>query len=476
MRASEKLLVFGLFLVASVFVFSGSALAACTPNNPEIIVSPSSLAVNPGDIAAFSVKVTNKDDGSCSLNNFTLTGTSLEGFGINFNPSTLFMAPGASETSLMKVSIPSNAATKQSDVTAKATSSNYSSTSITVIDVQQKIDQCSVSLNNLRFQEKNSNVFETQFSKDDELTSYADLSMLNGVNGNVTIQLFADGSLVDSNTNFYPGNSQTTYKFGTKIFTSNYADKINMRAVATPACNPGTTSEDTETIDISKLDTGARIEMTLGIISNIVLGEDVNASVFIKNKGSNSTLINLDASLCRVGFNCTVEMSCGDSIFLIQKDELKELKCTARPQITDQYWVNAELTFEGEQDNEISNIFYVKTSSGQIVPGTGTTTSGSQTVSLSVNYTCSGDIRQATFPTSQGIKTSDVEFCQFGCIAGECLKEPPFQKAKPKTTTGSGVDEMTNEKTFSRPQFNPYEFDFAKLFDWIKNLLFPEPS
>ncbi len=474
-----------LLFVAAVMTFgmSGVAIAetGCTANIPDVIISPSKLVSPPGETAVFTVDVENEDSDNCPIKKFAMSGSSVGGFSVSFSPSTVFIAPGDSETTLMKVVVPSSAVAKEYEVKAVANNGNFSGTDTATLEVRQQVEECEVAVSNLRFKEKNSDQFDDEFAKDDEVSVLVDVSLLGNAASDVTLELFVDGSVFDSETDSYPGNSDTTFKFGNRIFTKNYNDKVNVRVVATAACNPTKTDDDDDTIDIVEAEEDIDIEVRVGKPANTVIGKEVVSRVFVENNGEEDVDVNLDAKLCRIGFGCKIEMNCGDSTILVEDDDTEEIVCRATPTEPGKYRVDVEVTFEGDDDRERSNDFFVYSTAAELaqfpgVAGVVVSTPVEEAEKVKeVKYTCSGNLRQAVFSTTSGVKVSDIEFCPNGCLEGRCTQQAGFVKKKTAPTTTSSEGEQP-KPVFSSPKFNPPVFDFTNFIDWIKNLLLSGPS
>lgn len=479
MGAGKALLLASVFSFFAVLSASGAAYADCAHTIPNVTISPTSMTANPGQTVALNVQVYNKDPGTCPLGQFTMNGSSPGGLTVFFSPSTVFILPGDSENLLMKVTVPSDAATKDYDVRATAASDGGQAFDISTIHVQQQVSQCQASVSNLRFRETNGDVFTTQFSESDEVGVYADVLMSNPISGNVTLQLFADGNLIDSDTDVYPGNSQTTFKFDSKILTGNYNDHVNVKVTALADCNPSQTSQSSQTIYLVP-NSGAKVETTMGVISNAMVGDTVTSRIFVVNKGENSTLVNLRAFLCDVADNCNAEMYCGEgSIFLIDKQVKKEIDCNATISAQGEYVAKSRVTFGSDQDTQLSNSFFVNTNTSHLMPGQAPpqASSGGQVSTVPVSYMCSGSMRQVLIPTGGGTVASDLEYCPNGCSGGQCLAyAQPSKPAQTAQGAGQQQTQLTGEKTFSKPPFDSNTIDLGAFFAWLKNLLFPNAS
>lgn len=469
------------FLVAFAAVSAGSqAETGCVEGIPDVIISPSQLVSPPGEVAVFSVDVENEDSDNCPIKTYTMAGSSAIG-GVSFSPSVLHIRPGDSDSVLMKVSVPSDAVNTSYEVMARATGGNFSGTDTAELVVRPEAEECEVLLSSLRFKEKNSDSFESSFAKDDEVSVYVDVSLLGNAESDVTLELFADGGVVDSETDKYPADSDTTFRFGNRILTKNYNDDVGIRVVATPSCNPSESDEETDTIEIEESEDDIDLEVNVGNPGSTVVGREVVTRVFVENNGEEDTDVNVDAKLCRDGYGCDIEMSCGDSTFFVESDKTTETLCRAVPSLPGKYRVEVEVTFEGDQDFEESNDFFVYSTDAELAANRPSIYA--QNASLAeevekvkeVRYTCKGDIKQAVFTTTKDVKISDVEFCPNGCKDGRCVSKAA---AKPTGAIKNGGPESDRsaEPVFSRPSYvGPSQYVEA-FFEWLKNLLSSRPS
>ena len=210
-------------------------------------------------------------------------------------------------------------------------------------------------------------------------------------------------------------------------------------------------------------------------------------TVPFENDGEEDVKVNVDAKLCGAD-GCDIEMNCGDSTILVEDDDTEEVVCIGRATSEGKYRVEAEVTFEGDEDTERSNDFFVYATDGAIpktVPGTkfGTASNASESVPEEVveklkqiKYVCNGNMRQAIFSTTNGVSTSDIEYCQNGCVTGTC-RSLKSTASSGKTVLVPGTDaDNTPKPVFNAPKYTPPVFDLDNFLGWLKNLLFSEPS
>ena len=484
--AGSFLVFSALVAVFSVFLAGQShADTICVDEVPTVSLYPSSLVSPPGQTAVFTVEVENEDPDSCPLKTFNLTGYSSDGFGVSLNPQTLYIRPGDSETALVKVSVPSGATNLTYEISVRAAGGKYTGIGDADVVVRQAVEDCEARVGNMRFKEKNSDEFTSTFAKDDEVTTYVDVSLLGNSPSKVTLDLYADGSIIESATEDYPENSATTFKFATKVLTKNYNDNINMRVVATPACNPTETDDDTDTVEIEEADDDIDIDFTVSNPPSTVVGREVVARAFVDNLGSEDTKVNVDARLCRDTYGCKAEMDCGESVEIVESSDerkhINEFVCRGTPTLAGKYRVEFTVTFEGDEDHEDTRDFFVYSTDAELaerrpVAGNVTSTVPSSEVAESIRqirYVCRGDLRQAVYTTTNGVKVSDIEFCPNGCRDGTCSKGTPSKKVELNTPESAGGE---NRPTFSEPRYNPVVSDLANFFRWLKNLMSPNPS
>lgn len=472
-----------LVAVSAVFALSSASLAqSCIPQIPDVIISPSSLTAPPGQTAVFTVDVENEDSDNCAIGQYTMSATNDGGFSVTFSPSTLFIQPKDSETTLMRVSVPSGTVAGEYRVTAITNNGQFSGSDEAVLEIRPDVTTCEVRVSSLRFKEKNANTFESSFAKDDDVYVTVDVSLLGTAPSDVTLDLFVDGNLHDSEKDAYPANSDTTFRFGNAIKTKSYVDDIDVKVVATATCNPSETDEDSDNIDIIESEEDIDLDITIGNPGSGVVGKDVLSRVFIENNGEEDVKVNVDAKLC--GENgCRIEMNCGDSTILVEDDDTEEVVCVGRATDAGKYRVEAEVTFEGDEDTERSNDFFIYSSDG-LVPKTGTAVAAVNSTPApeevverlkQIKYVCNGNMRQAIFTTTEGVSTSDIEYCPNGCATGSCksVKSP----VKGTTVLVPGTDgDNTPKPTFNRPSYTPPAFNLDDFLGWLKNLLFSEPS
>ena len=489
MRTAIKpaILVLAAFSLVLALPSLASADGSCIPQIPDVIVSPSQLTSPPGQAAVFTVDVENEDSDNCPIKQFTMSATNDGGFSVTFSPSTLFIRPKDSETTLMRVSVPSGTVPGEFRITAITNNGNFSGSDEAALEVRQDVTTCEVRVSNLRFKEKNANTFESRFAKDDDVYATVDVSLLGSATSDVTLELFVDGDIYDSETDAYPANSETTFRFGNAIKTKNYVDDIDVKVVATATCNPTETDEDTDNIDIIEAEDDIDLDVTVGNPGSTSVGKDILSRVFIENDGEEDVKVNVDAKLCGAD-GCDIEMNCGDSTILVEDDDTEEVVCIGRATSEGKYRVEAEVTFEGDEDTERSNDFFVYATDGAIpktVPGTkfGTASNASESVPEEVveklkqiKYVCNGNMRQAIFSTTNGVSTSDIEYCQNGCVTGICRAAKAIA-SNGKTVLVPGTDaDNTPKPVFNAPKYTPPVFDLDNFLGWLKNLLFSEPS
>jgi hypothetical protein len=481
-------LVFSVFAVVFSAVFAGQSYAdtICRDEVPTVTVYPSSLVSPPGQTAVFTVEVENEDPSSCALKIFNLTSYSSDGFGVSLNPSVLYIRPGSSETALMKVSVPSGATNLTYEISARATGGNYTGIGKAEVVVRQAIEDCEAHVSNLRFKEKDSDEFKSTFAKDDEVRTYVDVSLLGNSPSKVTLDLYADGSIVESATDDYPENSDTTFKFATKILTKNYNDNIDLRVVATAACNPTQSDEDEDNVDIEVADDDIEIDFTASNPSSTIVGKELTARAFVENLGTQDTKVNVDARMCRDTYGCNVEMDCGESVVIVENADAKkhtnEIVCKGTPTLPGKYRVEFTVTFEGDEDHEDTNDFFVYSTEAELAarktigPNTIASSPAAAEVAEAVKqirYVCKSSLRQAIYTTTSGVKVSDIEFCPKGCNDGVCSNKASSKKAelKPSDNGDSGP-----KPAFNEPKYTPAIFDLDNFFGWLKNLMFSKPS
>lgn len=462
-----------ILLVAFLVFLSPAVAQTCTQVAPHVDMSPSHISVLPGERAVYTVEVDNRDPDNCPTTDFVMSGTS--GIGtVSFNPSVLSIKPGDSETSLMTVRAPSDAAVGEYQVVARSNNGVLLGDDAATLEVLEDIESCEVKVSNLRFKERTGDEFKDEFAPDDEVSVIVDVSLLGNVASDVLVQLFVEGAVLDSETDNYPANSDTTLRFSERILTKNYVDNIDVRVVATPDCNPANSDDDGDRIEIIEGDEDLDIEISVGTPSNTVVGREVASRIFVDNVGGDDVRINLDARLCLQSGGCVAEMFCGgDSRIIIDKDDTEEIICRYTPTVAGTYRVEASVTFDVDQDIERSNYFTVAASESELASATPGAPVQEQTKIREVVYTCSGDVRQAVYTTATEVKTSDVEFCPFGCSQGRCL-----QTAAPaKTPVTSVIPQGSGEGGITAgPIFNPPAFGISDFFSWLKNLLFGTPN
>lgn len=482
MDAREKLIL--TVLAAFLLVFGTGAVAfadvGCVESLHDIDITPSSLVSPPGETAVFVIEVENEDSDNCPIKQFTFSATSTAGFSFSFRPSSLLIEPEESDTTLMKVSVPSSTAASTYEIKAFVHSGTLTRSKIVNLEVREEIEECTVKVSNLRFKETNADDFESEFSNDDEVSVFVDVSLIGNAASQIILELFADGSLIDSETDLFSANSDTTFRFGNRILTKNYDDDIDVKVVATPFCNPDETDETDDEIEIEEMEDDIDVEIDVGTPGNTVVGREVTSRIFAENNGAKDVRINVDAFLCRVGVGCNIEMNCDDSIILVEDDDTEEVICRATPREVGTYRVDAHVSLEDDEDVERSRSFFVYVTEEELRARTPTAPTvivsteeqRSAEKVVEVNYVCSGSLRQAVYKTTEGVKVTDVEFCPFGCSLGRCLTTPAGSgQASP---TPSEVE--TPRPIFAQPQYNPPVFDLNNFIDWLKNLLFSQPS
>ncbi|MBI4894281.1 MAG: hypothetical protein HY833_00920 [Candidatus Aenigmarchaeota archaeon] len=485
--SARSFLVFSAFTVVFLAFFAGQSYAdtICRDEVPDVTIYPSSIVSPPGQTAVFTVEVENEDPDSCELKTFNMTGYSSDGFGISLNPSVLYIRPGDSETALMKVSVPSGATSLTYEVSARATGGIYTGIGDAEITVREAIEDCEVRVGNMRFKEKDSDEFKSTFAKDDEVRTYVDVSLLGNSPSKVTLDLYADGNVIESATENYPENSDTTFKFATKVLTKNYNDNINMRVVATAACNPTESDEDEDRVEIEESDDDIEIDFTSNNPPSTVVGREVSARAFVENLGTEDTKVNVDARMCRDAYGCDVEMDCGESVVIVEnadaKKHVNEIVCRGIPTLPGKYRVEFTVTFEGDEDHEDTNSFFVYSTDAELAAkrqGLNISYSSPAAAEVAeavkqVRYVCKGNLRQAIFTTTNGVKVSDIEFCPSGCKDGTCSKKAASKKAELKPSDNGDSEPKPK---FSEPRYNPAVFDLDNLLGWLKNLMFSKPS
>lgn len=447
------------------------AETGCVEDVPDIDVSPANIISGPGQTVAYTVLVENEDSDNCPIKNFTLSGTSTAGFSVSFSPSTLYIEPLESETAIMRVTVPSGAAAQQSNVSARVNGGNMSNSVSVGLEVREEVEECDVQVSSVRFKETDANEFDSDFAQDDEVSVYADISLIGNAASDVLMELFVEGSLFDSETDRFSGNSEATFKFGNKIPTKNYNDEVDVRVVATPTCNPSNTDEDEDRFDILESDEEVDIEFDVGTPGKTRLGGEVTSRIFVENKGSDNVKVNVDAWLCKERQECSVVMDCGDTTLVVEDDDVVEFVCTGTPKETGIYRVEAEVTFEDDEDFEKSNQFPVYDDFEQPeVSGASDDDFEPGKVS-EIRYICEGGTRKAVFTTLSGTQKADVEYCPFGCENGNCNK-PSVKTAAKQSGVSDGNVESNRTANPREPVFNRPSYDLSTFIGWLKNLLF----
>jgi hypothetical protein len=83
----------------------------CAPANPTVALSPSAtVSLPPGGTASYTVTVTNNDSSSCSASTFSLSKSFPTGWTVSLASSNLGVAPGASATTTLQVTVAITAA------------------------------------------------------------------------------------------------------------------------------------------------------------------------------------------------------------------------------------------------------------------------------------------------------------------------------------------------------------------------------
>lgn len=474
MRAASKLAVLTFFAVIFFLIFSGAAYAdtGCSERDPLIKVFPSSITSPPGQTVAFTVEIKNQDAENCPIKPFFVNGTASRNLSVSFDPASFNLAPGEAKTSLMKVVIPSDAATRDYDIQIQANDVNFTSRQVAIVTVRQKIEDCDARVSNLRFKEKTATGFDNIFSRHDEVDVLVDLSLLGSVVTNVTVDLFVNGNLFDSIVGFYSGNSVTALEFSNTIRMENFVDNVNVRVTAVPFCNPQRKSEVSSTITRRQTDEKVDVSMVLGTPNDTVLGDQILSRVFLKNEGKKNTTVNVDAFLCNTNNECKTELECSDSIIFIETDDTIGVNCKTNATSSGTYRIKAVATFGEDRINKISKDFTVSSKKGQ--KPTAGTISEKEKIN-EITYRCSGKVRQAVYSTTEGVKVSDIEFCPNGCSGGICLQKTTVKKA-PAPTKNVTTPSAQPKPVFSKPQYTPPIFDLNNFLDWLKNLLFTKPS
>lgn len=462
-----------LFFLAASFVFVPVlAETGCTQNKPDISISPSRISSPPGQTVAFTIDVDNEDSDNCAIRNFLMSGTSELGTNPSFRPTQLSIQPQESETTLMTVKVPSDARVGTYTVDAFVDrGQNLFDSAKAEVEVLEKLESCEVRVSNLRFKEKNDDEFKDEFSSDDEVGVIVDVSLIGNVNSDVQLTLFADGKIISTETDHYTANSDTTFRFGNRIITKNYVDNIDVKVVATPSCNPENSDDDKETIELTEGDEEIDIDVDVGKPGNTIVGQEVTSRVFIENTGEKDVKVNVDGRLCTTGSKCTTEMFCGESVVLIEKDDIDEILCRVTPTASGTYHVEINVFFNNDEDVEKSLDFVVSEVGGPVITPTGQVNESQSAKLREITYTCSGNVRQALYTTSQGQQTSDIEFCPLGCSNGRCL-----QTATPSKSSGVPTTDVKEAEEILRPKYNPPVFDLGNFFDWFKSLFFSKTN
>ncbi|MBM3224424.1 MAG: hypothetical protein FJZ47_11565, partial [Candidatus Tectomicrobia bacterium] len=112
----------------------------CVPANPALTVTPSqSQWVQPGGTVPFTVTMTNKDNASCAVSTFALQATVPSGWSALVTPASLTLAPGASASATVQVTVPAAVADgfyTMGLAVANASNTGYTaSTSATIVVV-----------------------------------------------------------------------------------------------------------------------------------------------------------------------------------------------------------------------------------------------------------------------------------------------------------------------------------------------------
>lgn len=486
MGASRKVLVPVVVFSVVFFGFSygSSAQTDCTAGIPDIDITPATLVAPPGETAVFTAEVENRDSDNCPVKEFSLSANSDAGFSVSFSPSKVTLAPDDRDSVLMKVAVPSDADVSIDNITAFVTGGGLTRSAQASVDIREEIEECTVKVSSLRFKERNADEFETTFSQDDEVSAFVDVALVGNTASDIVLEMFVDGNLFDSETEPLPANSETTFRFGNRIGTNNFNDNINVEVVATPICDPDEADDVERTIDIRETDDDIDLEFEVGRPSNTVVGREVSSRVFAENNGADRVKINVDAFLCLQGVGCRIEMNCGDSIIFVEDDDTEELICTGAPNRAGVWRVDAHISFEDDDDIERSSNFFVYETEAELAARTPLPPQISRSIEevdepeesekiREVNYVCSGSLRQAVYKTDVDVKVSDVEFCPFGCSQGRCLTTPGSAVREPASVFVEGEEPRP---VFTRPEFNPAALDLNSFLDWLKNLLFPQPS
>ena len=456
-------LMFGLVSVGSATHIDPN----CFDEFPDIDISPTHIVGAPGDLVVFTVFVENDDNDNCPTKNFDLTSDDPPGVTVSFSPSTLIISPKNDDTALMKVSIPSGASNGTIPINVFVSEGNLTSNEFVQVDVREDIEECTVKVSNLRFREVNDVDFDNEFSDDDQVSVFADIALVSNAPSEVTMELYVEGLLFDSETDLFGANSDATFKFGNRIFTEAFNDRIDVEVVAIPACDPTEDDSADKVLRINVKEEDIELEIDVGTPSNTFIGEEVKGRVFIENIGEENVRVNVDAFICE-GNDCT-QMDCGESIFFIIEDELEELVCTATATKAGDYKVKTITTYEDDKDTYTSRQFTIFDSAAEQSQTSVTVSSGSGEASGKIrglDYVCDGNIRQALYTTLTATRTSDIEFCPLGCEDGQCVDSPPARDF----VVGSESEDETVEEETEKPRFNEPELDLNNFFDWLKNL------
>lgn len=403
-------------------------------DRPDIKITPDSIDIQPGNSASFIINVKNENNDNCPINNFRLTSNSEMNVGITFSPSTFNLIPQNSQTSTMKVSIPSSFSDTSFEIDILAEYNGISRSEDVIINVRNLNKICNIDVSNIKFKEKNAIDFATEFSNNDDVNVYADVSLSGNTGNDVVIELFTNGNLIDSVTEYFSANSRSTIKFNNKIFTETFNDNIDVKVLATPTCDSTNEDEKIETLKIKQNVDNLSIDFISGNPGDTIVGELITSRFFADNNGEVDVRINLDAYLCK-GSECS-DLNCGDSILTVDKGESESITCTGIARDSGKYKTKAEITFENEIDYVESDLFNVyensleaKNIGNLVLNNTNLVSNNTNLLSSQIQYqneiqnqeySCLGNIRQIIYSDSS---TSDIEFCPFGCSNGQCLNQ-----------------------------------------------------
>lgn len=478
MRALNGPALFAIFSIVLSIASIGLASAdtGCSERNPLITIFPSSITSPPGQTVAFTVQVKNDDFDNCPIKPFYVSATS-NNLTVSISPGNFTLAPGEAQTSLLKVVVPSDAPTKDYDVVVTTNDVNFTSSQTTTVQVRPQVESCQVQVSNLRFKATTSNQFSTSFNRS-EVGVYSDLALLgNNVVSNVTLQLFVNGNLFDSISDFYSGNSITTVKFKNNIHTDNFADNVNVMVKALPYCNPANSDETSTSFSIQPVNEKVHLTMVIGTPNETVVNNNAVSRIFLRNVGTENTTANVDGFLCDTTNNCETEMLCGNSILFIAPDQTQEIDCRVNITARGTYRVQGVATFGEQRIAQNSLDFRVVSYLGQTAPSsvTSSTSASSANAVNQIAYVCSGSLRQAVYTTNDGTKTSDIEYCPRGCNSGSCIETgQPGKTIQNPSLLGNSQE--VNQPVFSPPEQTSIITQINGFIDWIKNLLFPRPN